>query len=164
MRLAIIVTTKTTIITIISITIITIRFWMGEHGERLANPFVLCLNLVGCRVEGRQEVNIFNTLFFVILILFKWQVAVKYKFGIYNRCNEEFEMGSPEKVRFKISNPNFSLTITGDAEAGTAGEAAVDRLQEHCPVGQARQRLWGRDAAGKAVHHQEGGALPLPLL
>lgn len=31
---------------------------MGEHGERLANPFVLCLNLVGCRVEGRQEVNI----------------------------------------------------------------------------------------------------------
>ena len=31
---------------------------MGENGERLANPFVLCLNLVGCRVEGRQEVDI----------------------------------------------------------------------------------------------------------
>jgi len=63
---------------------LSVRFWMGEHGERLANPFVLCLNLVGCRVEGRQE------------------VAVKYKFGIYNRCNEEFEMGSPEKVMLKL--------------------------------------------------------------
>merc|ERR1712130_201798 len=57
---------------------------MGENGERLANPFVLCLNLVGCRVEGRQE------------------GAVKYKFGIYNRCNEEFEMGAPEKVMLKL--------------------------------------------------------------
>jgi len=63
---------------------LSVRFWMGEHGERLANPFVLCLNLVGCRVEGRQE------------------VAVKYKFGIYNRCNEEFEMGTPEKVMLKL--------------------------------------------------------------
>jgi len=63
---------------------LSVRFWMGENGERLANPFVLCLNLVGCRVEGRQE------------------VAVKYKFGIYNRCNEEFEMGSPEKVMLKL--------------------------------------------------------------
>ena len=33
------------------------RFWVGEHGERLANPFVLCLNLVGCRVERNQEVR-----------------------------------------------------------------------------------------------------------
>ena len=33
------------------------RFWVGEHGERLANPFVLCLNLVGCRVERSQEVR-----------------------------------------------------------------------------------------------------------
>ena len=33
------------------------RFWVGEQGERLANPFVLCLNLVGCRVERNQEVR-----------------------------------------------------------------------------------------------------------
>lgn len=63
---------------------LSVRFWMGEQGERLANPFVLCLNLVGCRVEGKQD------------------VAVKYKFGIYNRCNEEFEMGSPERVHLKL--------------------------------------------------------------
>ena len=75
---------------------------MGENGERLANPFVLCLNLVGCRVEGRQEVDILVNHPFSISSF--WQVAVKYKFGIYNRCNEEFEMGAPEKVRFtKIS-------------------------------------------------------------
>ena len=36
-------------------------------------------------------------------------MAVKYKFGIYNRCNEEFEMGGPEKVRFKISNIKSQL-------------------------------------------------------
>ena len=63
---------------------LSVRFWTGEQGERLANPFVLCLNLVGCRVEGKQD------------------VAVKYKFGIYNRSNEEFEMGAPEKVVLKL--------------------------------------------------------------
>jgi len=63
---------------------LSVRFWVGEHGERLANPFVLCLNLVGCRVERSQE------------------ATVKYKFGIYNRCNEEFEMGTPEKVMMKL--------------------------------------------------------------
>ena len=26
------------------------RFWVGENGERLSNPFVLCLNLVNCKV------------------------------------------------------------------------------------------------------------------
>lgn len=63
---------------------LSVRFWTGEQGERLANPFVLCLNLVGCRVEGKQD------------------VAVKYKFGIYNRSSEEFEMGAPEKVVLKL--------------------------------------------------------------
>ena len=64
---------RKTIIISISITVMTmmIRFWMGEHGERLANPFVLCLNLVGCRVEGgRQEVNIFISFSPPSLILF----------------------------------------------------------------------------------------------
>ena len=63
---------------------LSVRFWVGEAGERLANPFVLCLNLVGCRVEGQQD------------------VAVKYKFGIFNRGSEEFEMGAPEKVGVRI--------------------------------------------------------------
>merc|ERR1711962_680073 len=63
---------------------LSVRFWVGEHGERLANPFVLCLNLVGCRVDRNLE------------------ATVKYKFGIYNRCNEEFEMGTPEKVMMKL--------------------------------------------------------------
>ena len=26
------------------------RFWVGENNERLSNPFVLCLNLVSCKV------------------------------------------------------------------------------------------------------------------
>ena len=59
---------------------LSVRFWVGETGERLANPFVLFLNLLSCKINKTMEVN------------------VKYKFGIYNRGNEEFEMGAPEKV------------------------------------------------------------------
>ena len=60
---------------------LSIRFWVGGQGERLANPFVLCLNLVGCKVATKQD------------------ATVKYKFGIYNHSSQEFEMGSTDKVR-----------------------------------------------------------------
>jgi len=63
---------------------LSVRFWVGEQGEKLANPFVLCLNLLGCKVEKKQD------------------VAVKYKFGIYNRTSEEYEMGAPDKVSIKL--------------------------------------------------------------
>jgi len=63
---------------------LSVRFWVGENGERLSNPFVLCLNLVNCKVEGNQDVR------------------VKYKFGILNRQTEEPEMGPPERVSLKL--------------------------------------------------------------
>jgi len=61
---------------------LSVRFWVGENGERLSNPFVLCLNLVNCKDDGKQ-------------------VWVKYRFGILNRTTEEAEMGPPERVSLK---------------------------------------------------------------
>lgn len=55
-----------------------IRFWTGENGERLANPFVLCLNLRSCKVAKPVD------------------VGVKFKFGVLNRGNNEYEMGAPD--------------------------------------------------------------------
>ena len=60
---------------------LSLQFWVDGQGSRLANPAVLCLNLVGCRVAKGQD------------------ITVKYKFGIYNQNSKEFEMGSANKVR-----------------------------------------------------------------
>ena len=60
---------------------LSLQFWVDGQGCRLTNPVVLCLNLVGCRVATNQD------------------VAVKYKFGIYNQNSQEFEMGASDKVR-----------------------------------------------------------------
>lgn len=63
---------------------LSVRFWVGENNERLANPFVLCLNLVSCKVERKQD------------------VTIKYKFGIFNRVTEEAEMGAPDRVSLSL--------------------------------------------------------------
>eukprot|EP00096_Caligus_rogercresseyi_P011269 TRINITY_DN4387_c0_g1_i1.p1 TRINITY_DN4387_c0_g1~~TRINITY_DN4387_c0_g1_i1.p1 ORF type:complete len:446 (-),score=162.99 TRINITY_DN4387_c0_g1_i1:532-1869(-) len=63
-----------------------IRFWVGENGERLSNPFLLCLNMRSCKVRNAMD------------------VGIKYKFGVLNRSNNEFEMGSPTRVDMNIDN------------------------------------------------------------
>ncbi|XP_071746250.1 uncharacterized protein [Lepeophtheirus salmonis] len=63
-----------------------IRFWVGENGERLANPFLLCLNMLSCKVRNSMD------------------VGIKYKFGVLNRTNNEFEMDSPTKTDINIDN------------------------------------------------------------
>ncbi|TRY61885.1 hypothetical protein TCAL_08281 [Tigriopus californicus] len=35
---------------------LSIRFWTGEDGERLANPFVLCLNMLSCSIRKPLDV------------------------------------------------------------------------------------------------------------
>ena len=60
---------------------LSLQFWVDGQGSRLANPAVLCLNLVGCRAGTRRD------------------LAVKYKFGIYNQNSQEMEMGAANKVR-----------------------------------------------------------------
>eukprot|EP00094_Tigriopus_californicus_P008592 TCALIF_08281-PA protein Name:"Similar to spop Speckle-type POZ protein (Danio rerio)" AED:0.23 eAED:0.27 QI:0/0.33/0/1/0.66/0.5/4/0/427 len=39
---------------------LSIRFWTGEDGERLANPFVLCLNMLSCSIRKPLDVGINN--------------------------------------------------------------------------------------------------------
>ena len=60
---------------------LSIRFWVGGRGERLTNPIVLCLNLLSCSADTKQE------------------AAVRFKFGIQNQNSEEWEMGAEDKVR-----------------------------------------------------------------
>ena len=60
---------------------LSIRFWVGGRGERLTNPIVLCLNLLSCSADTKQE------------------AAVRFKFGIQNQLSEEWEMGAEDKVR-----------------------------------------------------------------
>eukprot|EP00095_Tigriopus_kingsejongensis_P011238 maker-scaffold414_size178625-snap-gene-0.27 protein:Tk11238 transcript:maker-scaffold414_size178625-snap-gene-0.27-mRNA-1 annotation:"protein roadkill" len=73
---------------------LSIRFWTGEDGERLANPFVLCLNMVSCSIAKPLD------------------VGIKYKFGVLNRCNGEFEMGSTEiKPDLKLDNTHELRSI-----------------------------------------------------
>ncbi len=59
---------------------LSVRFWIGEGGERLANPFVLCLNMLSCAVDSPVE-----------------DVAVRYRFGVLNRATGVFEMGGTEE-------------------------------------------------------------------
>ncbi len=54
---------------------LSIRFWTGEDGQRLANPFVLCLNLRSCQ-------NLPKPL----------DVGVRFRFGVFNRASGTFEM------------------------------------------------------------------------
>lgn len=73
---------------------LSIRFWTGEDGERLANPFVLCLNMLSCSIRKPLD------------------VGIKYKFGVLNRCNGDFEMGSTEiKPDLKLENTNELRSI-----------------------------------------------------
>eukprot|EP00092_Neocalanus_flemingeri_P028564 GFUD01031020.1.p1 GENE.GFUD01031020.1~~GFUD01031020.1.p1 ORF type:complete len:480 (-),score=149.04 GFUD01031020.1:137-1576(-) len=100
---------------------LSIRFWVDGQGERLANPFVLCLNLVGCRVKTKQD------------------VTVKYKFGIYNRGSEEFEMGSSEKANLmledmdKLQSVGYKNISISDKHVNSGGDVLLSvRLSIIC--------------------------------
>lgn len=54
---------------------LSVRFWRGEDGERLANPFVLCLNMLSCNVDKPLE------------------AGIRFRFGVLNRASGDFEMG-----------------------------------------------------------------------
>lgn len=72
---------------------LSIRFWVGEDGERLANPFVLCLNMLSCKVGSALE------------------IGIKYKFGVLNRGNNEYEMGLPNKKDFTLENSDTLKSV-----------------------------------------------------
>ncbi len=69
---------------------LSIRFWTGEDGERLANPFVLCLNMLSCSLDKPLD------------------VGIHYRFGVLNRVNGDFEMGAPN------AKPDLRLETTNE--------------------------------------------------
>lgn len=92
---------------------LSVRFWVGENGERLANPFVLCLNLLSCKNDKPLDVN------------------VKYKFGIYNRGSEEYEMGSIDRVGMKLEQTDTLQSVgykniaISEKHVNTAGDVSL---------------------------------------
>ena len=51
------------------------RFWTNEQGEKIFNPFLLCLNLLESKSTSDDPVE------------------VTYKFSIYNRAEEQYDEG-----------------------------------------------------------------------
>lgn len=92
---------------------LSVRFWVGETGERLANPFVLCLNLLSSKVDKPLDVN------------------VKYKFGIYNRGSEEFEMGAIDRVGLrleqteKLQSIGYKNIAISEKHVNSAGDVSL---------------------------------------
>lgn len=73
---------------------LSIRFWTGEDGERLTNPFVLCLNMLRCNISKPVD------------------VGVKFTFGVHNRINDVFEMASSEvKPRLRLETSDELRSI-----------------------------------------------------
>jgi len=97
---------------------LSVRFWTGEDGERLANPFVLCLNLLGCSVavdgcsDGAggsstesQQPSTTTT-------------GVKFTFGILNRVSDDYEMFQPDN---RPSKSGSTVLPTNTSEIKSLG-------------------------------------------
>jgi len=55
---------------------LSIRFWINDQGEKIFNPFILCLNLVECKSSSDDPVE------------------VTYKFNMFNRETEKYDEGA----------------------------------------------------------------------
>ena len=56
--------------------VIFVRFWNNDHGEKIFNPFILCLNIVECKSTSEDPVEL------------------TYKVNLFNRESESFEEGA----------------------------------------------------------------------
>ena len=85
---------------------LSIRFWTGEDGERLANPFVLCLNMLSCKVDKPTV------------------AGVKFRFGVLNKANDDYEIGSPD-------NKTKELYLENSTEIKSVGYKNMAISEKH---------------------------------
>lgn len=55
---------------------LSIRFWNNDHGEKIFNPFILCLNIIECKSTSDDPVEL------------------TYKINMFNRESEKFDEGT----------------------------------------------------------------------
>ena len=70
------------------------RFWTNEQGEKIFNPFLICLNLLESKSTSVDPVE------------------VTYKFGIYNRAEEQYDEG-PEGVTSVVLKRSDQIQSVG---------------------------------------------------
>ena len=76
------------------------RFWTGENGERLANPFVLCLNMLSSSSSSNSEDA-------------PAEVGIRFRFGVLNRLTGDFEMGAcHDKKGVALDNSKELRSVT----------------------------------------------------
>ena len=74
------------------------RFWTGENGERLANPFVLCLNMLSSSSSSEDAPA---------------EVGIRFRFGVLNRLTGDFEMGAcHDKKGVALDNSKELRSVT----------------------------------------------------
>lgn len=72
---------------------VSVRFWKGSNGKKIANPLVLCLNLTGCETEETG------------------QARVRYQFGIWDASIRYWEYCDISNVILNLENTHELLSI-----------------------------------------------------
>jgi hypothetical protein len=70
------------------------RFWTNEQGEKIFNPFLICLNLLESKSSSGDPVE------------------VTYTFGIYNRAKEQYDK-CPEGVTSVVLDRSDQIQSVG---------------------------------------------------
>ena len=79
------------------------RFWTGENGERLANPFVLCLNMLSSSSSSSSNSSEDAPA----------EVGIRFRFGVLNRLTGDFEMGAcHDKKGVALDNSKELRSVT----------------------------------------------------
>ena len=79
-----------------------LRFWTGENGERLANPFVLCLNMLSSSSSSNSNSEGAPA-----------EVGIRFRFGVLNRLTGDFEMGAcHDKKGVALDNSKELRSVT----------------------------------------------------
>jgi len=92
---------------------LSLQFWVDGQGCRLTNPVVICLNLVSWKVATKQD------------------VAVKFKFGIFNQKSQEFEMGVSDKASImleekdKLQSVGYKNIAISDKHVNRTGDVVL---------------------------------------
>ena len=86
------------------------RFWTGENGERLANPFVLCLNMLSSSSSNSSSSSSSNSSNSEDAPA---EVGIRFRFGVLNRLTGDFEMGAcHDKKGVALDNSKELRSVT----------------------------------------------------
>jgi speckle-type POZ protein len=92
---------------------LSLQFWVDGQGCRLTNPVVLCLNMVACKVDTKQDVD------------------VRFQFGLFNQNSQEYEMGQADKASImveekdKLQSVGYKNIAISEKHVSSSGEVIL---------------------------------------